>query len=81
MYFFPVRTLVLYMGLFCIGIPKAEVHFKLVENLFSSNRSSSGCLLRCCGMGDWRWAGKAAVLALGGGYVRLVLLGSGHLSV
>ena len=67
------------MGLFGIGIPKVEVHFELVENIFSIKGNSSGCLSRCCGTGglavDSESSSAVCTLrAFGGVYVTLALL-------
>lgn len=71
------------MGLFCIGIPKVEVHFKLVEKIFNIQGNSQGCLSRCCSSGglDVDSESRGAVCtpsAFRGVYVRLELLWSGH---
>ena len=77
---------VLYMRLFCVGIPKVDVDFKLVENIFNMKGDSKGCLSRCCSTGeldmDSESSGAACTLRVFGGvYVSLALLWSGHLSV
>lgn len=70
---------ILYLGLSCIGIPKRDVHFKMLETIFHIKENSWGCLSRCCSTGKLDVNGESSgavctLSAFGGEYNRLELL-------